>query len=331
MPRTRATAVAYPMQALVKYHGLRNWELRIPFHDTISVNMNALSTITMAELGPFSSDSVQINGVEGNAEALDRCLAVVNRVRELAGTEERIRIVSENRGGSSGAKGLGFSSSAGAALAAASYRAARLDRKLGWDLQLVSRLARRLAGSACRSVVGGYARWHAGEDDESSVAFRIAGPETLDLAAVIVPLISAVKTEEAHRDATSSPFFEARVRAAQKRVEEMERAILGGDLRRVGELAEIDSLELHGVTMTGRGGLMLYQPESILVMGEVRRMRGDGIPAYFSMQTGPSVYVNTYPERVELVRSRLTKVGLPTLVSRVGGEVRVVSDRRLRP
>lgn len=326
MLQAQATAVAHPMQALIKYHGLRDWGLRIPYHDSISVNMDALLTRTRVEFGDFSSDSISINGEEADSDTLERCLAIVNRVRQLAAIEARTKIVSENSGGTTGAKGLGFSSSGGAALAAASYKASRLDEWLGWDLQVISRLARRLAGSACRSVVGGYARWRAGVDDESSFAYRIAGRETLDLAVVAVPLSSAVKTEEAHRDAVSSPFFDARVRAAQSRVEEMEKAILAADLERVGELAEIDSLELQGVTMTGRGGLMLYRPESILVMSEVRRMREDGIPAYFSMQTGPSVYVNTYPEKAEVIRRRLAKRGLPTLVSRVGGEVRLVRD-----
>ena len=38
----KATAIAHPMQGLIKYHGLRNEKLRIPFHDSISVNVDEL-------------------------------------------------------------------------------------------------------------------------------------------------------------------------------------------------------------------------------------------------------------------------------------------------
>jgi len=33
----KATAVAHPIQGLIKYHGLADPVLRLPFHDSISV------------------------------------------------------------------------------------------------------------------------------------------------------------------------------------------------------------------------------------------------------------------------------------------------------
>jgi len=95
-------------------------------------------------------------------------------------------------------------------------------------------------------------------------------------------------------------------------------------LEKVAALAEVDSLELHGLTMTGKHGLVAYKPESIQVMGEIRRMRQEGIPAYFSMQTGPSVFINTYPERIDDVQARIEALGLKTISARVGGEVKIV-------
>jgi len=32
------------MQALVKYHGLKDWKLRLPYHDSISVNTTSLGS-----------------------------------------------------------------------------------------------------------------------------------------------------------------------------------------------------------------------------------------------------------------------------------------------
>lgn len=320
----KATAIAHPMQALLKYHGLIDKELRIPFHDSISVNVDALHTKTTVEFGDFEQDTVMMNGKEMRRTPLQRCLTVINRVRELADITERCRVSSENSLSYSEAKGLGFSSAGGAALAGAAFRAANLDDRYGWDLKVISRIARRLAGSASRSVAGEYARWYTGKDDESSYAENIATKSDLDLGILIVPVPSDIRTEDVHSDVTTSPFFEARIKSANARIEEMEDAIKAGDLEKVAHLVETDSLELHGLTMTGKHGLVAYKPESIQVITEVRKMRQEGIPAYFSMQTGPSVFINTYPERIPEVQERISFLGLKTIRTGIGEGVRIV-------
>jgi len=317
----RATAKAHPMQGLVKYHGLKDWALRIPYHDSISVNIDALWTKTTVELGDFENDTATIGGEAVKGNALERCTTILDLVRRMAGLDLRARVTSENSLPLGTVKGVGFSSSGGAALAAAAYKAARLDELNGWDLQLISRLARRLAGSACRSVVGGYGLWHAGNSDESSYAQRIAGRETLDMAMVIVPLGADLSTEDAHREVESSIFFDARIRSASRRVQQVREAIERGDLPTLGELVELDSLELHAVTMTGASRTVIYRPESITVLQEVKTMKREGTLAYFSMQTGPSVFINTYPENAAEVSARIQSLGLKTIISTVGGEV----------
>ncbi|MEM1945368.1 MAG: hypothetical protein QXX57_06500, partial [Nitrososphaerota archaeon] len=106
----RARALAHPMQALVKYHGLRDWELRIPYHDSISVNVQAFHTVTEVEFGDFPQDTAIVNGAPATLREMERIKKVVDRVRNLAGIEDRARIVSVNSTPAGGAKGLGFSS-----------------------------------------------------------------------------------------------------------------------------------------------------------------------------------------------------------------------------
>ena len=238
----KATAIAHPMQGLVKYHGLKDWNLRIPYHDSISVNLEALWTKTTVAFGDFEDDSIEINGVKRTGRVLQRTLSVIDQIRKIGGIDDKVNVISENSMGFGEYKGLGFSSSAGASLATAAFKAARLDKKYGWDLRLISRIARRLAGSACRSVAGEYSRWYAGDSDETSYAEKIASRENLDMGIVIVPLGDDLSTESAHKDVESSAFFAARVQTAQKRCEEMQKGILAGDFERVGELSEIDAL-----------------------------------------------------------------------------------------
>ena len=52
----KATAKAHAMQGLLKYHGMKDSKLRIPYHDSISVCLDALFTKTTVEFGSFEKD-----------------------------------------------------------------------------------------------------------------------------------------------------------------------------------------------------------------------------------------------------------------------------------
>lgn len=323
MGKMRAVARAYTMQALVKYHGLRDWKLRIPYHDSISVNTDVAYVVAEVSFGGLDEDVVIANGSVLTGRARERVVAVLDRVRELSGIEERALVRTENHP-KVGAKGLGFSSAAGASIATAAYFAAGLDEVYGRNEALISRIARLLAGSACRSVVGKYARWYAGTGDEDSYAVRFADERNLPLRFAIVPLGIDVTTEEAHREAESSPYFSRRIEVANERCNRVERAIIEGDFKTFGSEVEKDSLELHAVTMTGSSGMILMTAESLRVISLVRRMRSEGIEAYFSMQTGPTVYVNAMPEHIDEVVQRLRDAGFEVLVSGIGGGAEVI-------
>jgi diphosphomevalonate decarboxylase len=315
----KEVAEANTMQALVKYHGLRDWKLRIPYHDSISANTTSLFTQTLVVRS--EEEQVLIDRKE-DEDALNRLKPVIRKLTgEFDGT--KIRVESKNIPKLS-AKGLGFSSSAGAALALACHHTLIGGKPNYMEL---SRVARLFAASAARSLVGGYSRLYAGKNDRETYAERFADNRDLDLRMVIVPLPATIKTEEAHKEVESSPFFKSRIESAQKRSDEMEKAILGGDFKSVGELAEQDTLELHSITMTGRNRLIILTADTINVITKVRELRSNSVDAYFSMQTGPSVFINTTERDQEKVRSTITKMGYKTILSGVGGEARIVRKR----
>jgi phosphomevalonate decarboxylase len=305
------------MQALVKYHGLRDWDLRIPYHDSISVNTTSLgSEATVREVdGP---SSMLVEG-KRNDDSLKRIERVSRRMTGRSFEELGLGIDSRNFPGVDG-KGLGFSSSAGATLTLAIHHAVVKGKP---DYRELSRVARLFAASASRTVVGGFARLYAGKGDEDTYAEKFADEKDLPLRTVIVPLSSPVHTEDAHREVESSPFFKARIESATKRCDEMERAIKGGDLRKMGELAEQDTLELHSITMTGKNRMIIMSPDTIRIITRVREMRSNSVEAYFSMQTGPSVFINTNAEDQEKVRRAVSKMGYRTILSGVGREARI--------
>lgn len=325
MVRLRAKAKAHAMQGLVKYHGLKDWKLRIPYHDSISANLNSLYTISEVEFGDFESDTLIINGNQVKGRALARVLAVINKVRSLAEVDYKVKIVSKNSLPFGKVKGAGFSSSAGAAITASSFKALGLDKRFGWDLKLISRIARLMAGSACRSVVGKYARWYAGDSDNNSYAISFADTKNLDMVMIVVPLYYNISTEFIHKDVEKSPFFQARIKIAQERCNEVEKAIKNGDFEKVGELVEQDTMELHAITMTGEKRAIVLKPESLNVMRLVKRIREkDKIPAYYSMQTGPTVFINTLSEYKDEVEKELEKRRLKFISCRLGDEVKII-------
>ncbi|HEY6283636.1 MAG TPA: hypothetical protein VIW22_06905 [Nitrososphaerales archaeon] len=304
------------MQALVKYHGLKDWQLRLPYHDSISVNTTSMKT--EAEITDRKKGGVFVGG-KANESANARLQQVVSALDPSKKVGD-FRIDSRNLPPGK-AKGIGYSSSAGAALTLLCNSLLVGGEP---DLTALSRTARLFAASASRSLVGGFSRLYAGKDDESTYSRKFADSRDMDLRMVIVPLPSRVKTEDAHREVLTSPFFRARIESAQLRCEEMEKAILGNDLDALGRLAEKDTLELHSLTMTGDSGLIIMTEDSLRIIRKVRKLRDDGKKAYYSMQTGPSVFINTSEKDEKEVFDAITKLGYKAYHSRVGGEARIL-------
>jgi len=312
-------STANTMQALVKYHGLKDWKLRIPYHDSISVNTTSLGSLVVVSKAKQGREGDLLVDGKKNEDALRRIQHVSKRLTGKSFEDLELHLDSSNFPRLD-AKGLGFSSSAGAALTLGLSHAVSKSEP---DYTELSRVARLFAGSASRTVVGGYSRLYAGKGYEDTYAEKFADEKDLPLRMVIVPLTSAVRTEDAHREVESSPFFKSRIVSASKRCEEMEKAIKGGDLRKVGELVEQDTLELHSITMTGTNRLVIMSPDTIRIITKVRELRSNSVEAYFSMQTGPSVFINTNEEDEEKVRKAITHMGYKTVLSGVGKEARI--------
>ncbi len=316
----KASAAAHPIQGLIKYHGLRDARLRLPYHDSISLCTAPLETVTTVEFEEgLGTDTLEVDGQTLAGRPLERVSQVLDEVRRRSGLGARARVVSRNDFPSN--VGLGASASAFAALATAASAAAGLE--LGpRGLSTVARLG---AGSASRAVTGGFSLWHAGNDHESSYA------ERLDDGGVEMGVVAAVvraekQTEDFHEEVRGSPLFEARLAYVDGALAEMRAAVGDGDIGRIGQLAEADTLVLHGITMTGPSRRVLWRPETLTVMQEVWQMRGEGVEAHFSIDTGATVYVNCALHDVPAVEGRLRDHGLETLRCAVGGGARVVGE-----
>lgn len=316
----KASAVAYPIQGLVKYHGLSDFDQRIPYHDSISVCTQPTRTHTTVEFRPAADDAVEIDGTVVEGRERERVIKVVDAARRLAGSDRRVRMASKSNFPKY--VGLGSSASGFAALATACAKA--LGLKL--DSKAVSELARLGAGSATRAVSGGFSEWVT--EGSRSYGRCLAKPGEMDWATIAVVAQHDVPTEGVHREAMMSPFFRARLEYLPPVLEAMRKALAKRDALKVMELAERDTLNLHAVTMTMPNGLVAWRGLTVETIHKVRALRRAGTPCYFSIDTGATVYVNTLPEHAKTVEEGLREVREDATLMRleVGPAAALVSD-----
>src|SRR5512147_1432130 len=135
---TTATAQAAPNIAFIKYWGNRDDTLRIPSNGSISMNLGGLFTRTTVSFQPsLPFDELIINGHEITGKGLERVAYILDLVREMAKTDLKAEVMSENN--FPAGAGIASSAAAFAALAVAGSQAAGLSL----NEQQLSRLARR--------------------------------------------------------------------------------------------------------------------------------------------------------------------------------------------
>lgn len=149
------------------------------------MTLDVFPTTTAVELDDrLERDAFTFNGTVATGIPLERVTGLLDVVRDLAGVETRARVVSVNTVPSAAELA---SSAAGFAARSPVRRPRRYG--LGLDQRALTRLARRGSGSASRSVIEGFAVWHAGDTDAESFA-RSPAP---DLAMVIATVDAGEK------------------------------------------------------------------------------------------------------------------------------------------
>jgi diphosphomevalonate decarboxylase len=335
-----AAAEAFPMQGVLKYHGLADWRYRTAFLPSISLNNDAARTVTVVEFDPaLSADEAIFGGKPALGRELERISQILDAVRALGGAPVAARVHTRNLLKSHVAgKGLGTSAAGSAALAAAAV-GALYGPALVANTRFLSCLARLLAGSGCRSAAGGLALWlsYPGVAHENSFALRLDQAGQLDdVRLVTVPIDSRVglKTEQAHHDAPHSTLFKAWMLSRGEEIIECIQAAQRGDWRTIGELAELDSMRLHGVTMSGSRGhkIIGWEPENIAIFRMCDALRGSGVPVYASTDTGPTVVLITSREHEDAVVSAVADLGLglETVRGRIAGPAALIDIDQAR-
>lgn len=319
-----ATAVAHPNIALVKYWGKADAQLALPATGSVSMGLDVFPTTTTVTVdgGREARDRFTLNGHVVDDGALVRVQQFLDLVRELAGSSERASVVSENTV-PTGA-GLASSASGFAALATAAAAAYGLDL----SPRDLSRLARRGSGSATRSIPGGVAVWHAG-DDQGSFAEPIPAPP---MAMVVVTIDAGPKPigsrEAMRRTIATSPFYPAWVTSTTETVGDMLTACAAGDFTRIGELTESNALRMHATIEGAFPPIRYLNARSVAVFDAVAELRAGGTEAYATADAGPNVVVLTKPQDRSIVAGALASLG-DVIESGTGPAARVLRSEEI--
>lgn len=319
MPEYTATAMACPNIAFIKYWGNRDDLLRIPANGSISMNLGGLFTRTLVRFDAgLETDALFLAGKSVKGAPLLRVSAFLERVRQLSGLELFAHVESSNNF-PTGA-GIASSASAFAALSLAASTAAGLNLS---EKQL-SRLARTGSGSACRSIPSGFVEWLPGEDDDSSFAISLAGPDhwaLVDTIAVVSTRHKRTGSSEGHGLAHTSPLQSSRLADAPRRLDLCRSAVCQRDFTTLTQIIEQDSHWMHAVMMTSQPALMYWEPATLRVMQAVAHWRAKGLAACTTIDAGPNIHVISTPEAAAEVAWRLKKIpGVQQLLTAsVGG------------
>jgi diphosphomevalonate decarboxylase len=321
---TIATAQAFANIAFIKYWGNRDDALRLPQNGSISMNLDGLYARTRVSFQPgLRADALTLNDYQVSGPGLERVSALLDLVRRMAGSTAFAQVESRNN----------FPTGAGIASSAAAFSALALAASAAAGLNLsepvLSRLARRGSGSACRSVPGGFVEWQVGESEVDSYAYSIAPPDHWDLVDCIAILKEGHKpvgSTRGHALAGTSPLQAARLAGAQTRLDICREAILQRDFDALARVVELDSNLMHAVMITSDPPLFYWEPESLALIKIIPQWRAEGWPVCYTLDAGPNVHVICSAEIAERTVGRLERFPgvIQVLKARPGGPARLV-------
>jgi diphosphomevalonate decarboxylase len=310
---SEASYEAAPNIALVKYWGVRDEALGLPFNSSLSVTLDRLRTRTTVRFDPaFPSDRFVLDGKTQSGGPLGSVSEFLDNVRAIAGFETHALVRSTNNFQT--ASGLASSASGFAALAGAASLAAGL-RLSPADL---SRLARLGSGSASRSLFGGFVEWRAGTRPDGRDCFARQlhppshWPSLVDLVAIIAdaptkPVRSAVAMQ---RSVATSPGYAQRQRELPRRLRAMKRAIAARDAPTLFDLTMEECDSFRSVCETTEPTLDYLVPASRAVLAAIRAANEENgtTLAGYTHDAGAHVHVFTLQRHAGKLRRRLSAI-----------------------
>lgn len=331
---TKATWLATPNIAVIKYWGKRDSALNLPYNGSVSVTMDeTVSTRTTVEFVPnLPRDMLYLNGTLAREDETARASRVLDAVRNAAGVRENARVSSENNFPT--AAGIASSASGFAALACASADAAGMNAS-SKELSIFARMG---SGSACRSVLGGFVEWQMGsrKDGSDSYAVQVAPASHWKGLRNVIAITDAGRKlvgSDAGMQLTvsGSALYKERIRNMPSIIKGMKEAIGARDLESFLSITMKESSNMHAVMLDSTPPIMYLNDISRAIMHAVNEFNeSEGkIAAGYTFDAGPNAHVYTdekYAKKIETLLSGIAGVK-KTMVCRPGNGPRKLLEK----
>ncbi len=308
----KATAKSPANIAFIKYWGKANNRLTIANNDSISMNINSCYTVTTVDFSSkYEKDEVKIKFFgndfqEASGSQFDRVIGHIERFRKLNNCKLKAKVWSKNSFPSDA--GIAASASAFSALTKAliGFFQMKVNSK---KLSILTRLAG--SGSACRSVIDGFAEWKTGKDSDSSYAIQLAAENYWSLADLVV-VVREEKKEfsslHGHALASTSPFYSKRQELLKKRTRLVKKAIKKRDLMLLGKCIEEEAVEMHMIAMTARQPIFYWNEGTMEIIRFLYQIRKKGLFGFFTIDAGPNVHIICHQKDMEKINRRVKKL-----------------------
>lgn len=318
----RATAIAQPNIALIKYWGKRDTTRNLPAVGSISITLRDLFTKVSVELDAgLPGDILTVNDQQDDAllPRISACLdAVAGRDRSYARVSSACNF----------AIAAGLASSAAAFAATTVAAAAAADLKL--DDQRLARLAGQASGSAARSLYGGFVELSSNRDDITLTS--LCDAEAWPLMVVVAITETAPKdvgsTAAMEISRKTSPFYASWVERQPQDLDTARNAIMDRDFQQLASIAEHNCLKMHSVMWASKPPVVYWNSATIQCLETVRRLQREGCKVFFTIDAGPQVKAVCLPDDAESVRVALaaTPGVIEVMSSTLGSAARLVDS-----
>ncbi len=291
--------------ALIKYMGKTQGKL--PTNASLSYTLDSLRTSVRLSLRAGSGD--EWSALEGpGLEPLD--LSEKSRARFLAhfqflksqwGIEQSFLVESANNFPSD--CGLASSASSFAALTLAAGRMFQQIKPQTWgaDLKTLSSLSRQGSGSSCRSLYTPWALWV----EEYAEPLVLPYQKLLHQVIIVSSLKKNISSSEAHKLVAQSSLFPGRVERAEKRLKELNHALLAKNWRQSFEIVWAEFWDMHALFATCAPPFMYMTADSQRVLEEIFQFwkdQGDG--PLVTMDAGANVHFLWREEQKDLAEAQ---------------------------
>lgn len=300
--------IAHPNIALIKYWGKIDQKEITPLHGSLSVTLDYGCTTTTAKYS--STNSFKLNGE--HSEISSRLQSAIDFFGKY--NQKPLEIESEN----SFPTAAGFASSASGAAAFVGSLASLIgetDQPIQyWNERNIdlSVLARKVSGSGCRSIYGGFVEWRPGDATTSNTVQLYDENFWNDFVSVSITLRAQKKkvssTAGMQQTVQTVPWMQWRAKeVVPTRISKSKEFIQAHDFNSLAEIIMKDSNELHANCAATFPPIRYMNDLSyaiVDVIHEINSSHNANIAAY-SFDAGPNPHIFTTKNNLELILQTL--------------------------